>query len=163
VVVRIHSVMPESVRLEVTTDNYVQMVIVIEPDDRLCSICLENVQEDHQTPPCGHEFHGECLREWSAFKDTCPVCRATLPLGKLVQVFRTASNIRLIEEPSITMIDVMKFLSLKGVTLMIVFLNIYSLRFILNQSNALQKPLNCLAVVALGAIDLLTLYFTIRK
>jgi hypothetical protein len=155
--------MPESVRLEVTTDNYVQMIIVIEPDDRLCSICLENVQEDRRTPPCGHEFHGECLREWLAFQDTCPVCRATLPLDKLVQIFKTASNIRLIEEPSMTMIDIMTFFLLKGVTIMIVFLNVYSLRFILNQSNALRNPLNVLVVVALGAIDLLTLYFTLRK
>jgi hypothetical protein len=46
---------------------------------------------------------------------------------------------------------------------MIVFLNVYSLRFILNQSNALRNPLNILAVVALGVIDLLTLYFTVRK
>ena len=150
-------VMPESVRLEVTAENDVRMVIVVESDNGLCSICLENVQEGRQTLPCGHEFHDECLSEWLVSQDTCPVCRATFPLLKI------ASTIRPLEEPSITIYKMMKFFFLKSVMLMITFVNYYSLRYIIDQSNAFYHPFHCIVVVTLGAMDIVTLYFTVRK
>jgi hypothetical protein len=148
--------MSESVRLEVTAENDVRMVIVIESDDGLCSICLENVQEGHRTLPCGHEFHGECLREWLALQDTCPVCRATLPLLK------TASTMRPLEEPSSNRDNIMKFFFLKSVILMITFVNYYLLRFIIDQANDLHDRFYCVVVLVI-VVDVLILYFTVRK
>jgi len=109
--------MSESMRLEVTAEDDVRMVVVIESDDGLCSICLENVQEDRQTLPCGHEFHEDCLREWLALQDTCPVCRATLPLSK-----KSACAMRSSEEASIARDTVMKFFFSKTVILAVILI-----------------------------------------
>lgn len=43
-----------------------------------CSICMESVQigEKVTALPCGHWFHGECIKMWLGEHDTCPHCRS---------------------------------------------------------------------------------------
>ena len=45
-----------------------------------CSICLEALFAGTSAitaPPCGHEFHSDCLLEWLGnSQTTCPMCRA---------------------------------------------------------------------------------------
>lgn len=42
-----------------------------------CSICMDEAAVGSQVTllPCGHWFHGECIRAWLAEHDTCPHCR----------------------------------------------------------------------------------------
>ena len=61
-------------------------------DDK-CSICLNpwngtattspgrrrNTVQLLSQLPCGHCFHGPCIRKWLKWRDTCPVCRTVLP------------------------------------------------------------------------------------
>ena len=155
--------MSESVRLEVTAEDDVRMVVVIESDDGLCSICLENVQEDRQTLACGHEFHEDCLREWLALQDTCPVCRATLPLFK-----KTACAVRSSEEASIARDTVMKFFLTKCVILAVIlvmtFVNFYLLRFMMDQPIIMGLLERFIAVVVVVVIvDGLILYYAGRN
>jgi ABC-type bacteriocin/lantibiotic exporter with double-glycine peptidase domain len=136
--------MSESVRLDVTAEDDVRMVVVKESDDGQCSICLENVQEGRQTLPCGHEFHEDCLREWLALQNTCPVCRAALPLPK-----KTAS---------ITRDHMMKFFFLKSVILMITFVNYYLLQYIMDEVNGFHQLFGLVIVVII--VDVLILFST---
>ena len=41
-----------------------------------CAICLK-LQKDTIISEliCSHNFHYECLQEWSRQKNTCPICR----------------------------------------------------------------------------------------
>ena len=45
--------------------------------EELCAICLE--MDNNVETRCGHYFHFECLREWSARVNSCPSCR--LPIN----------------------------------------------------------------------------------
>jgi len=46
-----------------------------------CPVCLSDVEVGSvvRTMPCGHEYHETCLLEWLRTKNSCPVCRVTLP------------------------------------------------------------------------------------
>jgi hypothetical protein len=51
-------------------------------DQRDCTICLELLGEENQARkemPCGHHFHGGCLKKWLQVQGTCPTCRHQLP------------------------------------------------------------------------------------
>jgi len=49
-----------------------------------CAICLDELAGASNLAelPCGHEFHGPCIREWLCKEARCPFCRChiTLPL-----------------------------------------------------------------------------------
>jgi hypothetical protein len=56
----------------------------IEPDEdgtpiceSECAICYTGFKKPKQqkTLPCGHIYHLDCFRKWSAIRDTCPYCR----------------------------------------------------------------------------------------
>ncbi|KAK5112359.1 hypothetical protein LTR62_004322 [Meristemomyces frigidus] len=44
-----------------------------------CPVCLEDVPVGEQVtslvPSCAHWFHGQCVSEWLANNNTCPMCR----------------------------------------------------------------------------------------
>lgn len=45
-----------------------------------CSICLgpfEPGQRTQEILPCRHYFHANCLEQWLASHDSCPLCRCT--------------------------------------------------------------------------------------
>jgi len=43
---------------------------------RLCSICLEDLDDSAITLDCGHAFHPICAVTWFRRSPTCPVCRS---------------------------------------------------------------------------------------
>jgi hypothetical protein len=42
-----------------------------------CCICLDDFTDDDDVSfsKCNHLFHTKCIKEWSTYKTTCPVCR----------------------------------------------------------------------------------------
>jgi E3 ubiquitin-protein ligase synoviolin len=44
-----------------------------------CLICRENMEEGKKLP-CSHVFHLGCLRMWLQHQQSCPLCRAEIPL-----------------------------------------------------------------------------------
>lgn len=57
------------------------MPIATEPQLRalqdVCSICYQDMESAVLTP-CGHYFHGGCLRKWLYLQETCPMCHQVL-------------------------------------------------------------------------------------
>eukprot|EP01065_Artemidia_motanka_P003617 TRINITY_DN1172_c0_g1_i1.p2 TRINITY_DN1172_c0_g1~~TRINITY_DN1172_c0_g1_i1.p2 ORF type:complete len:398 (+),score=126.08 TRINITY_DN1172_c0_g1_i1:51-1196(+) len=47
-------------------------------DDCVCMVCLEDVVGTGARMPCGHTFHGPCLREYLGAAKACPLCKAEL-------------------------------------------------------------------------------------
>ena len=46
-----------------------------------CSICLEIINCNQITIPCGHRFHANCLNIWKTNHKSCPLCRLDLDFG----------------------------------------------------------------------------------
>ncbi len=73
---------PDTVRqnecLEFEKEDYSK--IEIDKFENSCSICLNDYEKDSvvSTTKCNHLFHHECIKEWSHYKDSCPVCREKL-------------------------------------------------------------------------------------
>ena len=73
---------PDTVRqnecLEFEKEEYSK--IEIDKYENSCSICLNDYDKDSvvSTTKCKHLFHHECIKEWSHYKDSCPVCREKL-------------------------------------------------------------------------------------
>ena len=46
-----------------------------------CSVCITDLELGTKSLflPCGHIFHGECIKPWLKDNNTCPVCRKELP------------------------------------------------------------------------------------
>jgi len=43
-----------------------------------CAICLMQMASSAKKLPCGHIFHGVCLRSWLERRHSCPTCRRSL-------------------------------------------------------------------------------------
>ena len=54
-----------------------------------CSICFETVPSTnsakHKRLKCGHAFHFDCIIQWYAESDVCPVCRQSQNQDPLIQ------------------------------------------------------------------------------
>lgn len=59
-----------------------------DADNPSCCICLGDLCKGEQCcrMPCGHEFHKECIDNWTTRKNQCPLCMQKIPLHKLVKV-----------------------------------------------------------------------------
>jgi hypothetical protein len=46
-------------------------------EDRECSICLDTIHSagDARMLVCAHTFHSDCVEEWLARSNVCPLCR----------------------------------------------------------------------------------------
>jgi len=44
-------------------------------DDKMCSICMEELEKTVCKFECGHLFHTKCAKEWYLKSDTCANCR----------------------------------------------------------------------------------------
>ena len=53
---------------------------IIDKKEKNCCICLEDFcnEEDVSLINCEHLFHTTCIKEWSTYNITCPVCRKNL-------------------------------------------------------------------------------------
>jgi len=44
-------------------------------DDKMCSICMEELENTVCKFECGHLFHTKCAKDWYLKSDTCANCR----------------------------------------------------------------------------------------
>jgi len=51
----------------------------LEACEHTCIICRDHMAEGKKLP-CGHIFHVDCLRLWLQQQQTCPTCRAPIPV-----------------------------------------------------------------------------------
>ena len=51
-----------------------------------CSICLEKLEKPLLEPNCQNIFCGSCIFKWIEKKNTCPLCRNTVDISKLVYI-----------------------------------------------------------------------------
>ena len=42
----------------------------------MCAICYSDMLNSAKITPCGHFFHGGCLKKWLYVQDHCPLCSA---------------------------------------------------------------------------------------
>ena len=47
-----------------------------------CTICLDFLDDNPKTLACGHKFHEHCITRWCATRQTCPICRRRVSLGR---------------------------------------------------------------------------------
>lgn len=56
--------------------------IPLPSPDTECCICTVSVAENSALPwtslNCGHKFHAACVTNWMQYKQTCPLCRASI-------------------------------------------------------------------------------------
>lgn len=45
--------------------------------DQKCSVCMEDLKQAEAVmlPQCAHLYHRQCVEQWLALKNCCPVCR----------------------------------------------------------------------------------------
>ncbi len=56
-------------------ENVNKKVLTNEPPRLPCSICLEPLKQPGRLDPCGHEFCKECIDQWAALSNQCPLCK----------------------------------------------------------------------------------------
>lgn len=54
-----------------------------EPPDQtelsqICTICIENINDNMYATECGHIFHAKCISAWTKRNQSCPLCRTQL-------------------------------------------------------------------------------------
>lgn len=47
----------------------------------VCAICYLDMVQSAKITPCGHYFHGRCLKKWLFLNDQCPMCQANVIEG----------------------------------------------------------------------------------
>ncbi|KAG6533811.1 BRCA1-associated protein homolog 2-like [Zingiber officinale] len=59
-------------------------MVTTTAEDTSCSICLDDFEVMTQAlaMPCGHSFHEVCLKEWLRRRNSCPLCRFSLPTAE---------------------------------------------------------------------------------
>jgi len=144
--------MVETVRLVVTDDDEVHMLIVPESDDGHCTICLDDTTEDYMELQCGHGFHNRCLLAWLTHHGTCPVCRTEVP----VPIIKEDADIdNGFQPPKVNIL--MKAFYVTSLTLLVSCVNYYSLKLIIDQPSEFTRYL---AVMTLVVVDLLIGFWT---
>jgi hypothetical protein len=58
-----------------------------------CPICFEMVTTtNRRVLPCGHVFHGSCVKQWLRDHTTCPMCRANVSRPRARETNESAVN-----------------------------------------------------------------------
>ncbi len=71
---------PTPTNIQIPIKQKFDTIILVEPVDDPCSICLENFkpQTSVYKLKCKHYFHKKCLKQWMKQKPTCPLDRQKL-------------------------------------------------------------------------------------
>ncbi|CCW66880.1 unnamed protein product [Phytomonas sp. Hart1] len=81
--------------------------------EQACGICLDDFSEGERVKrlPCGHLFHGRCVRHWLHMHNDCPMCRRRVytPVG--LPLYRESSPRREVINPLIAPRDVSPLLN----------------------------------------------------
>ena len=62
---------------EMEIESFKYNSLTTDDKEKNCCICLEDftVEDEVSFSKCHHLFHTKCVKEWSTYKTTCPVCR----------------------------------------------------------------------------------------
>lgn len=62
---------------EMEIESFKYNSLKTDDKEKNCCICLEDFAEEDEVSfsKCHHLFHTKCVKEWSTYKTTCPVCR----------------------------------------------------------------------------------------
>ncbi|KAL3507965.1 hypothetical protein ACH5RR_033347 [Cinchona calisaya] len=98
-----------------TTDNAVAVAVADDCFEDGCSICFEpfNSHDPSTVTNCKHEYHLQCILEWSQRSTECPICCQLLELkdptsqellaaAKIERSMRARSNIRVVREDHVS-------------------------------------------------------------
>ena len=58
-----------------------------------CSICLGDIVNEKIILNCNHEFHFNCLTEWTRRRNNCPLCRRQTVNNQLIKYCHDYNNI----------------------------------------------------------------------
>ena len=60
---------------------YTEIIVEENKEDEQCPICWDNFEKNQQLmkiQACQHNFHRNCLSQWTQRNQSCPVCRARI-------------------------------------------------------------------------------------
>ena len=60
-----------------------------------CVLCYNKMTGQHgdnSVTPCGHMFHGSCVKRWLQRSQSCPYCRAIISPSSLYPLYVTSST-----------------------------------------------------------------------
>lgn len=60
----------QTINIETDTQTISQ-----ERDNKSCSICLSNIDDNRYILGCAHHFHENCILRWLQQNSNCPICR----------------------------------------------------------------------------------------
>ena len=68
----------DNIQIKVDTIQYEQVETKVES----CGVCTEEFETTSTVSvlSCQHIFHEECVREWGHYNQSCPLCRASIPI-----------------------------------------------------------------------------------
>lgn len=69
----------ETILSRMNQRKYIHTMSDDQAEPEPCCICQEeyNDGEDLGTLDCGHDFHTDCIKQWLAQKNLCPICKTT--------------------------------------------------------------------------------------
>ncbi|GAB4852211.1 hypothetical protein Ancab_016403 [Ancistrocladus abbreviatus] len=69
----------ETVMTRMKQRKYLSLMSVDQTEAEPCCICQEeyNDGDDLGILDCGHDFHTDCIKQWLAQKNLCPICKTT--------------------------------------------------------------------------------------
>ncbi|KAL4462359.1 hypothetical protein ABPG72_021904 [Tetrahymena utriculariae] len=72
---------------ETNLNKSVQLSIRLNSSQQCCSICLIEFvpQGQVQKTICGHIFHNQCIKDWIAKNENCPLCRQSFDIMDMIQ------------------------------------------------------------------------------
>jgi hypothetical protein len=53
---------------------------------QICTICIENINDDHQYLPCAHLYHSKCIDIWLKDNSLCPICKIPVYISSCEQL-----------------------------------------------------------------------------
>ena len=66
-----------------TRQNNIIILTNLEPEEDICPICREQMDEDGIITECNHKFHKDCLKIWIRMthsRSKCPMCNQNLTI-----------------------------------------------------------------------------------
>lgn len=61
---------------EGTIREQLQTRVCREDEEKMCTICQDELYRKLGTLKCGHEYHVDCIESWLRQSNVCPLCRA---------------------------------------------------------------------------------------
>jgi len=72
----------------------------LQSHNDVCAICYSDMQTSAKVTPCGHYFHGGCLKKWLFVQDHCPMCSAKI-IEEVAQTTSAAADVQQAEQAEV--------------------------------------------------------------